>query len=254
MSFSSDWLKKQAGAGAAGDGGGRGEGGSGVSAAASSVASSVSGLAGRVGGFFGAKGTELPMTVESSTDRTSSSSSSSSSWFSSSPASSGEGWLELSRGERLKVFVILILVSFGFFGLAAFVFAPMMVLFPAKFALSFTTGSILFMAAFAILRGIKEHFKSICSKERIPFTLAYFGSLAGTLWAVLVLRSNFRYFVVIGFVGVQVRLAKDGWGGRAVRDPRDRHASIGGRARFLTLFRPPIPRPSSLRPVAVGSM
>lgn len=48
---------------------------------------------------------------------------------------------------------------------------------PAKFALSFTLGSLFFMAGFAVLEGPVSHFKRTCTLARLPFTLAYVTSM-----------------------------------------------------------------------------
>jgi hypothetical protein len=109
--------------------------------------------------------------------------------------------LELSRGDRIKAFTVLILVSALFFALAFFVGLPMVVLAPAKFALSFTIGSLSFMAAFAVLEGPWSHCKRTCSRERAPFTLTYIASMALTLWSSLVWN---HYLAVATFSTVQV--------------------------------------------------
>jgi len=57
------------------------------------------------------------------------------------------------------------------------------------------------MSSFAILRGPVTHFKHICSMERLPFTLAYFGSLVGTLYFSIFARS---YILSIVFIVIQI--------------------------------------------------
>lgn len=49
---------------------------------------------------------------------------------------------------------------------------------------------ILFMAGFALLQGPVAHLKHILTAERIPFTIAYFGSLALTLFFALVVSRD----------------------------------------------------------------
>lgn len=73
---------------------------------------------------------------------------------------------------------------------------------PRKFALAFTLGSCLFMLGFAILHGpmarkpsgarsqLTADLNHIISKERLPFSIAYFGSLALTLYFAIGLRST----------------------------------------------------------------
>ena len=54
--------------------------------------------------------------------------------------------------------------------LAFSVFLPVIVIAPSKFALSFTIGSILVMAGFAALRGLKQQASHMLSASRLPFT------------------------------------------------------------------------------------
>ena len=54
--------------------------------------------------------------------------------------------------------------------LAFSVFLPVIVLAPSKFALSFTIGSLLVMAGFAALRGLKQQASHMLSASRLPFT------------------------------------------------------------------------------------
>ncbi|KAK0552188.1 protein transport protein sft2 [Tilletia horrida] len=53
---------------------------------------------------------------------------------------------------------------------------------PHKFALAFSAGSLLFMFGFALLTGPIAHLKHIFSPARLPFSVAYFSSLALTLY------------------------------------------------------------------------
>ena len=69
-----------------------------------------------------------------------------------------------------------------FFLLAFFVGLPMVLLAPAKFALSFTVGSLCFMLAFAVLEGPATYFTNNCSRERLPFAASYLVSLVATLY------------------------------------------------------------------------
>jgi len=68
---------------------------------------------------------------------------------------------------------------------------PMVVLFPAKFALSYTFGSILILSSFSFIRGPKTHFMSLLVRERLPFTACYILSIAATLYAALVVSLLF---------------------------------------------------------------
>ena len=102
--------------------------------------------------------------------------------------------------------------------LAFFIFLPMIILRPSKFAITFSLGSALILSSLGFLRGWKAMFGSITSKERLvptagvfplstsgiyieidsflcdTFTIllcdaAYIGSLVGTMYASMVMHS-----------------------------------------------------------------
>mmetsp|Transcript_27304 Transcript_27304/g.63556 ORF Transcript_27304/g.63556 Transcript_27304/m.63556 type:complete len:257 (+) Transcript_27304:76-846(+) len=106
-------------------------------------------------------------------------------------AISKERWMTFFGGALLGCF----LMSLAFF------FLPMVVLFPAKFALLFTLGSLCFLGSFSALRGHAAFARHLFSRSRLPFTLTYGLSMAGTLWASLIYRS---YLLTIAFSAVQV--------------------------------------------------
>lgn len=87
--------------------------------------------------------------------------------------------------------------------LAFSVALPIIVISPSKFAFSFTLGSILIMAAFTALKGWKEQFKHMVTRERIPFSAGYVGSMFGTLYAALAMKS---YLFSLLFSGMQVSI------------------------------------------------
>lgn len=58
----------------------------------------------------------------------------------------------------------------------------MLALKPQKFALSFTCGSVTFIGSFGIMKGPYEHFMSMCTMQRMPFTTIYLGSMMATLY------------------------------------------------------------------------
>ncbi|KDR74067.1 hypothetical protein GALMADRAFT_250801 [Galerina marginata CBS 339.88] len=92
-----------------------------------------------------------------------------------------EAWFALSRWERLLGFGgCLIGAAICFF--VAFLTLPLLAIKPAKFALSFSLGSILVMFGFSVLIGPINHFKHLISKERLPFSAVYFASLGLTLY------------------------------------------------------------------------
>ena len=111
-----------------------------------------------------------------------------------------QSWNELSRSDRFKGVIILWALSAFFFLLASF-FLPMAALTPQKFIFSFTLGSIFFMASFALLQGPKDFCKGLVTSERLPFTIAYFLSIFGTIFSCLVWRT---YLTIFLFSSIQM--------------------------------------------------
>jgi len=79
----------------------------------------------------------------------------------------------------------------------SFMSLPLVVLAPQKFASVFTTGNICFLGSFCALKGFNNFLAHLVSKERLPLTLGYFGSMAGTLWACLWYRSTILTIVCL---------------------------------------------------------
>ncbi|KAF8642914.1 hypothetical protein AX16_009302 [Volvariella volvacea WC 439] len=111
-----------------------------------------------------------------------------------------EAWFALSRWERLLGFGgCLVGAAICFF--VSFLTLPLLAIRPSKFALSFSLGSLLVMFGFSVLIGPINHLKHLVSKERLPFSLVYFGSLALTLYMALGAQS---YFGSLIFGAIQV--------------------------------------------------
>jgi hypothetical protein len=106
----------------------------------------------------------------------------------------------LSYGDRFKGFSVL-LVSSGCFFMIAFAFLPTAILFPGKFALAFTVGSLMFMGSFAFLRGPLAFVKGMLSKDQLPFALSYIISLVMTIYSCIVAKS---YLMVLCSVIFQI--------------------------------------------------
>lgn len=67
-------------------------------------------------------------------------------------------------------------------------------------------GSILVLVSVALLRGPLSHMKHMLSKERIPFTVSYLGSMALTLYAAIgVSRSSF-FFMLLNILIVNLKI------------------------------------------------
>ncbi|KAG2232717.1 hypothetical protein INT48_000074 [Thamnidium elegans] len=101
-------------------------------------------------------------------------------------------WYQLSR--RVMAFALCLALGVGCFALSFF-FLP---LFPGKFAATFTLGSILILVSVALLRGPLSHLQHMMTKERIPFTVSYVGSMAMTLYAAI------GTFLTIFFAIIQI--------------------------------------------------
>ena len=106
----------------------------------------------------------------------------------------------MSYGERFKGFAATLASSACFF-MIALTFLPTVIIFPGKFALAFTVGSMLFMSSFALLIGPKKFFASLFTKDRASFSALYFGSLLMTLYSVFVAK---RYLFVLGSAFAQI--------------------------------------------------
>ncbi|KAG7857873.1 hypothetical protein KL939_003129 [Ogataea angusta] len=98
-------------------------------------------------------------------------------------------WFKLSRFERLVCFFCFIAGSIVCFGLGILLF-PVLTLKPRKFAMLWTLGSILFVLSFGCLQGPVDYCKHLVSKERLPFTVVFFGSVLSTLYCAAVLKST----------------------------------------------------------------
>ncbi|RPA99301.1 SFT2-domain-containing protein [Choiromyces venosus 120613-1] len=100
------------------------------------------------------------------------------------------GWLALSRWDRLLVFAACNLGAAACFVVCFFLF-PLLATKPRKFAVLWTVGSILFLTSFAVLQGPLAYATHLLSTPRLPFTAAYFGSIALTLYFALGVQSFF---------------------------------------------------------------
>jgi len=116
-----------------------------------------------------------------------------------------EAWFALSRWERLLGFIgCLVGAAVCFF--VAFLTLPLLALRPAKFALAFSLGSLLVMFGFSVLIGPINHAKHLLSKERLPFSFVYFGSLGLTLYFALG-RHSYIGSLICGIVQVLALVA-----------------------------------------------
>ncbi|PSS16063.1 Protein transport protein [Actinidia chinensis var. chinensis] len=104
-------------------------------------------------------------------------------------------------GKSLMYFGLLLATGAFFIFIAFTMFLPVMVLMPQKFAICFTIGCALIIGSFFALKGPKNQFEHMSSKERLPFTLGFLGTMVGTVYVSMVLHS---YILSVFFSVLQV--------------------------------------------------
>ncbi|XP_033763978.1 protein transport protein SFT2-like [Pecten maximus] len=104
----------------------------------------------------------------------------------------------LTKKQRILGFVICLLLGTFCFSLAS-LYIPLLLLKARKFAVLYSLGSVFVIASFSLLWGPMNHIKHLCSVERMPFTVAYFGTMFATLYFSLWVRSTI--FTVLCAVG-----------------------------------------------------
>ena len=106
-----------------------------------------------------------------------------------------------AAARRFRAFALLLVTSLVMFGLAFTLGLPILVIRPQKFALAFTTGSIFFCTALAVVRGVGPFLRSFLTSRRLPYALAYALTLVLTLWAACLRRS---YILTVVFASMQI--------------------------------------------------
>ncbi|KAL3508332.1 hypothetical protein ACH5RR_027733 [Cinchona calisaya] len=107
----------------------------------------------------------------------------------------------IPSGRALMYFGLLLATGVFFVFMAFALFLPVIVLVPQKFAICFTLGCGLIIGSFFALRGPKNQFQHMSSRERLPFTLGFIGSMMGTLYVSMVLHS---YILSVFFSVLQI--------------------------------------------------
>lgn len=116
------------------------------------------------------------------------------------PVSTHGEWFGLTLFQRWMGFAgCAVLALFCF--LLAFMSLPMMIVSPQKFATAFSLGGLATISGIALLRGPRAHTKHMLSKQRLAFTVTYFGSVFGTLFFSTIAHT---YLGTLVFVCVQV--------------------------------------------------
>eukprot|EP00494_Astrolonche_serrata_P003748 UN03756 len=69
------------------------------------------------------------------------------------------------------------------------IFLPVMVIMPQKFAICSTMGCAFIIGSFFALKGPKNQLFHMISRERLPFTIGFVGSMFATIYVSMVLHS-----------------------------------------------------------------
>uniref|UniRef100_A0A0G4I5H9 Vesicle transport protein n=1 Tax=Chromera velia CCMP2878 TaxID=1169474 RepID=A0A0G4I5H9_9ALVE len=105
-------------------------------------------------------------------------------------ATGASGAVEEASMTQTRLIMFAVGAAVGsLFMFLAFMFLPMLVIAPSKFALLFTSGSLCFMVSIASLKGHRAFLSHMISRERLPFSTCYVLSLGLTLWSTLYARS-----------------------------------------------------------------
>jgi len=100
-----------------------------------------------------------------------------------------EGFFALSRWDRMLIFAGCNVGATVCF-LLCFILFPALTLKPRKFAILWSVGSALFLVSWAVLMGPLVYIRHLLSGPRLPFTVAYFGSISLTLYFAVGLHST----------------------------------------------------------------
>jgi len=111
-------------------------------------------------------------------------------WFGGDEAQQPDPWLpNISKTQRIVGFFMLLITGLFCFGMAGLCL-PFLILKLRKFVLLYTMGSMFTIGSFSMLWGPYNHFKHICSYERLPFTLGYFATMTATLYSAIWMKST----------------------------------------------------------------
>ncbi|KAK4758909.1 hypothetical protein SAY87_020210 [Trapa incisa] len=117
------------------------------------------------------------------------------------PGSIQSATSNVPSGKSIMYFGLLLGAGVFFIFIAFTMFLPVMVIMPQKFAICFTIGCAFIIGSFFPLKGAKTQFIHMSSKERLPFTAGFIGSMVGTIYVSMVLHS---YVLSVLFSVLQV--------------------------------------------------
>ncbi|KAG0515055.1 hypothetical protein BDA96_10G246300 [Sorghum bicolor] len=104
-------------------------------------------------------------------------------------------------GKSLMYFGLFLASGVFLVFIAFTIFLPVMVIMPQKFAICFTVGCAFIIGSFFALKGPKNQLYHMISKERLPFTVGFVGSMVATIYVSMVLHS---YILSVFFSVLQV--------------------------------------------------
>ncbi|KAK3130797.1 hypothetical protein QOZ80_6BG0498180 [Eleusine coracana subsp. coracana] len=104
-------------------------------------------------------------------------------------------------GKSLMYFGLFLASGIFLVFIAFTIFLPVMVIMPQKFAICFTVGCAFIIGSFFALKGPKNQFYHMISKERLPFTMGFVSSMVATIYVSMVLHS---YLLSVFFSVLQV--------------------------------------------------
>ncbi|MBA0638616.1 hypothetical protein Godav_025074 [Gossypium davidsonii] len=105
------------------------------------------------------------------------------------PSSFQSASRNVPSAKSLMYFGVLLASGVFFIFIAFTMFLPVIVLVPQKFGISFTIGCALIVGSFFALKGPRYQLVHMSSRERLPFTLGFVGSMVGTIYVSMWLRS-----------------------------------------------------------------
>lgn len=108
--------------------------------------------------------------------------------------------LGLSRTQRYIGFGLCLLFATLFFMLSM-MYIPIAVIRPAKFAMPYCMASLLVFLSFGFLLGFVNYSRHLVSRERLPFSILFFGSTLMTLYGA---TKNLGYIFTVMSVLIQL--------------------------------------------------
>lgn len=116
-------------------------------------------------------------------------------------ANQSDQWLEtmgLTRSQRYMAFAVCLIAAVFLFMLSMF-HLPLVVLRPARFVVPYCMASLFIFVSFGFIHGFISYGKHLFSPKRLPYSLWFIASTAGTLFSALSLHS-YLLTVIMSFV------------------------------------------------------